>query len=389
MNKKLRELLEAIKAKSAALNAATAKEDGSEEAKTIAKELESLMEEYKTEKMALEAEKLVAGELDEPDESVDKGLEETKNAVDGFVAIAKMLKKQPLTETEKAMLAVNGSSGEGNLLPEDIKLEINRERKTFNEAKRIVQTIPTTELSGSMNYEDTSAGLEGLADIVDGSEIPKATGPKFRKVNFTIKFKGKIIPISNILIGAEKAGLMAYIREWFVRNAVFTENKDIFDELKKDKVAKKLAGWAALKKHIAAMDPATKIDGRIVTNATGFGLLDGEVDGTGRPMLQQNPAEPTQCLFQGLPIEVFSDVELPNLSKDHAPIFVGATHAGVKFIEYENLEFATSSDYLFNYNQTALRVIEGYDVIGADKGAYDYIDFEASPAPTPTPGVGA
>lgn len=381
MNKKLRELLEAIKAKSAELEAAKSDEARVDEVKSIAVELEGLMEDYKTEKTAFEAEKLASSAIEEP-KVVSKDLEDTKKAADGFVAISKLLKKQPLDETEKALLAIGGTSGEGNLLPEDVRLEIQKERKTYNEAKRIVEVMPTTELSGSFNYEDTSAGLEGLADIVDGNEIAKATGPKFRKVSYVIKFKGKIIPISNILIGAEKAGLMAYIKLWFIRNAVFSENKDIFDELKNKKTAIKLTGWAALKAHIAKMDPATKIDGRIVTNSTGFGILDGETDKVGRPMLEPNPQGTTKYMFQDLPIEVFSDSELPNLSKDHAPMFVGATHAGVRFMEYEKMDFATSSDYLFNYNQTALRVIEGYDVVGTDKGAYEYVDFAATPVTT-------
>ena len=119
MNKKLRELLEAIKAKSAELEAAKSDEARVDEVKSIAVELEGLMEDYKTEKTAFEAEKLASSAIEEP-EAVSKDLEDTKKAADGFVAISKLLKKQPLDETEKALLAIGGTSGEGNLLPEDV-----------------------------------------------------------------------------------------------------------------------------------------------------------------------------------------------------------------------------------------------------------------------------
>jgi HK97 family phage major capsid protein len=369
MNKKMRELLNSIEAKRKEARKLL-DEKKLEEAREVAKEIDALLEEYDIEKTLFETEKKDVIENVE----TTKEVEETKKTVDGFIAMAKYLKKQPLEESEKALLGIGGTNGESNLIPEDIRLEIIELRKSYISAKDLLNVITTTTLSGSFNYE--TGENTGLSDITDGQAI--GTGDvKFRAAKFTIKFKGKIIPISNILIGAEKASLLQYINTWFVRNAILTENKDIFATLKKSS-AVKCAGWKALKKEINTLDPACKVDGVVVTSVSGFAVLDEEEDENGRPMLQENPKDPTQKTFQGLPVAPFPDAELPAISSDHFPMFVGSLKAGATFVEYKNLEFASSSDYLFNMNQTALRVIEGYDVVKGDEDAYKYIDFSAS-----------
>ena len=205
--------------------------------------------------------------------------------------------------------------------------------------------------------------------------------PSFVRKPFAIKLKGKLIAISNVLKGAEKAGLMAYINRWFVKNSVISENADIFAALKKDKTAKTIKGLMALKQSINKdLDPSALIGGVIVTNQTGFDLMEQELDANGRPMLVPNPQEPARRTFCGLPVEVFSDAQLPNVS-GKAPVFYGALDAGCYFIEKSGLEFAVSDQYLFGKNQTAIRVIEGYDVIQADKDAYIYGTYEAKAAP--------
>ena len=142
---------------------------------------------------------------------------------------------------------------------------------------------------------------------------------------------------------------------------------------------KAIAGWAALKKSINVdLDPSCLIGGMIVTNQSGFACLDEEVDGNGRPILQENPANRTQKLFQGLPIHVFPDAQLPNIDGTHFPIIYGDTKAGCTFVEHQSLEFALSDQYLFGKNQNCLRVIEGFDVMSTDTSAYIYGSLTAS-----------
>lgn len=305
----------------------------------------------------------------------------TPEQADGFKAMAKSLNGSAMTDAEKAMLSGDGATnGENLLIPEDVRLEINELRKTYISAKSIVNVETTDALTGSVNYENGAPA--GLTDFEDGAEIAASDEPKFIRKTFKIQHKGKLIPISRILLGSEKAGLLGYINRWFLRSAIVSENEAIFGALKEGYnggTPKALAGWKALKKSINVdLDPACKVQGMIVTNQSGFAVLDEEEDNNGRPILQQNPANPTQKLFQGLVVHVYPDAQLPNIDGTHFPIFYGDTKAGATFVEKQALEFATSEHYGFNKNQNYMRVIEGFDVMSTDTGAYIYGSFTAT-----------
>lgn len=300
---------------------------------------------------------------------------------DGFQAVAKKLNGQSMTDAEKALIAGDAAAnGENYLIPEDVRLEINELRKTYVSAKSIVTVETTDSLTGSVNYE--AGAPTGLTDFEDGAEIPASDEPKFVRKTFKIQHKGKLIPISRILLGSERAGLLGYINRWFLRSAIVSENEGIFGALKagyNEGTPKALAGWKALKKSINVdLDPAAKLQGIIVTNQSGFAALDEEEDANGRPILQVNPANPTEKLFQGMVIHVFPDAQLPNIDATHFPVFYGDTKAGATFVEKQGLEFATSEHYGFNKNQNYMRVIEGFDVMSTDTSAYIYGSFTAT-----------
>lgn len=339
-------------------------------------QLDALQKEYD-----IEARMEAANKAAVPAEEVEKA-----GKVDGFKMIAKLMHRKALDDREKTALisGVNSENGESYLVPEDVKAEINELRKTYVSAKDIVNVEFTDALAGSVNYEDGTPA--GLADFDDGDAIPEESGIKFVLKKFAIAWKGKLIPVSRILLGAAKASLMNYLNRWFVKNAIITENAKIFAVLKagyNGGTPKALSGWKALKKSINVdLDPSCKINGIIVTNQSGFAALDEEEDANGRPILQQNPAHPTEKLFQGLPVKVYPDTHLPNIDATHFPVIYGDTKAGATFVEHQNLEFAISEHFLFNKNQNCLRVIEGFDVMSTDTSAYIYGSFTATPAGT-------
>ena len=368
MNKRMRELQLQI-----AQKAAEAKGYTEGEGKDIAK-AQAVLEEIK----ALQKELDVLAEV----EKVNKGsvpadpAPATEKKANGFNLIAKLLHKKSLTEVEKTALVsgTNSENGETYLVPEDVRAEINELRKSYVSAKSLVTVETTDALAGSVTYED---GMPtGLVDFDDGDAIAEETGVKFVLKKFAIAFKGKLIPVSRILLGAAKASLMNYLNRWFVKNAVISENAKIFGTLKagyNEGTPKALTGWKSLKKSINKdLDPSCKIAGVIVTNQSGWAYLDDEVDGTGRPILQPNPANATEKLFQNMVVHVFPDAQLPNIDETHAPVIYGDTKAGCTFVEHQNLEFSISEHYLFNKNQNCLRVIEGFDAMSTDTDAYIY-----------------
>lgn len=328
----------------------------------------------------LEARLEKAGKADVSEEDLEKAGQADK--ADGFKLMTKMVSRGVLTDVEKTALisGTDATNGENYLVPEDVKAAINELRKTYVSAKNLVTVETTDALSGSINYE--SGTPAGLTAFDDGDAITEETGISFVKKTFTIGWMGKLIPISRILLGAEKAGLMGYINRWFLRNAIISENSAIFAKLKAGYASgtpKAVAGWEALKKSITAdLDPSCLHDAVIITNQSGFACLDAEKDGDGRPVLQANPANPTQKLFQGLPIHVFPDAQLSNVAANTYPMIYGSTKAGCTFVEHSGLEFTTSEHYLFNKNQNCLRVIEGFDVMSTDTSAYIYGEFTAT-----------
>ena len=370
MNKKMRDLQTEILKKT---NAAQALME--EEVKDVAKatslldEADELKREFDTLARIENAEKA----------SVPNELAKNTDS-SGFTLISKMLSGKHLDQTEKAALitGTDAANGENLLIPEDVRLEINELRQSYISAKDIVTIVPTFGLTGSENYEANAPA--GLIAFDDGEDIPDAALPKFVKKNFAIKWYGSLIPISNILIGAEKAGLMSYLNNWFIKNAIITENSAIFDALKNGYNAgtpKAVADWQTLKSSINKdLDPSCLINGMIITNQSGFDCLDSATDANGRPILQPNPASATELLFQGLPIKVFPDTQLANIDATHFPIFYGDTKAGCKFIEYQSLQFAYSEHYGFGKNQNYMRVIEGFDIMNADTSAYIYGSLE-------------
>ena len=371
MNKKMRELQAAI---DAAHTEAKSYMEG--EAKDLDKAQAALDRADELQKEFAIEEKLFAAEKNQaPVAPV------VEKEADGFKAMTKLLKNQLLSEKEKALISGDSATaGENYLVPEDVKAEINELRKSYVSAKNLVTVVQTDSLAGSINFEAGTAA--GLSEFDDGDVIGEDTTPSFVAKKFAIKWFGKIIPVSRILLGAEKAGLMNYLDRWFVKNAILSENAKIFATLKagyNGGAPKALSGWKALKKSINVdLDPACLLDGVIITNQTGFATLDEEEDKDGRPVLQPNPANPTQKLFQGLPVHVFPDAQLANIDATHFPVIYGSVKAGCSFVEHKALEFAASEHANFNKNQNTLRVIEGFDVMSADTTAYVYGSFTAT-----------
>lgn len=379
MTKRMREIQAAILEKSAAAKALLEGETKDlAKAETLLNEVDELQKELD---LLARAEDVKKGAVPETMEPV-----QAEKSVDGFKAMAKMINKKALSEAEQKALVSgeNAADGENFLVPDDVKVAINELRKTYISAKSLVTVETTDSLAGSVNYE--SGTPAGLADFDDGDAITEETNPTFVRKTFAIKFKGKLIPISRILLGSEKAGLMGYINRWFLKNAIISENADIFGALKagyNGGTPKVVTGWKAFKKSINVdLDPSCLLGGVIATNQSGFAALDAEEDADGRPVLQPNPANPTEKLFQGLPVKVFPDAQLPNVDANTFPMIYGDTKAGATFVEHTGLQFDVSEHFLFNKNQNCLRVVEGYDVMSTDTTAYIYGSFKATPAAT-------
>lgn len=335
-----------------------------------ADKIEAITNEIKSVKAKLDA-------LDELEKSLDlRGMDrlgdETAN---GIKAFCKVLRGEPLTDVEAALIST-GTNGENYLIPQDVKTKINELRRQYKSARPLIGSYPTTTLTGTLVFEDISTVTE-LTNFTDNdTELPASNNPKFVTVSYTVKEYGAVLPVSRTLLQNETGGLLDYLGRWFNKKAVRTENKKIFETLKLNKTPKDLTGFKALKKSLTVdIDPALESEIVIVTNQDGFAYLDDETDTTGRPILQPDPTKPTQKLFMGYPVVVFSNAELPNIvdtDGTKAPVFYGALNEGAIFVDRDVYEFSASEHAGFTKNQIVLRIIEYFDVVQADKDAYMY-----------------
>lgn len=380
MNKKMREIHQVMNSKLADIDKLSTSADDVAKAAAFMDELDGLQKQFDIEERKYIMEQNIAkkGFADAGDGGTGA------SNITGFGVISKVLRGQalddaeqkfvlPQNEIQKALITgATATNGENLLIPEDVRLAINEMRRTYIALKDlgVVTVIPTQSLSGSFNFE--SGTPVGLTNFSDGADITAGTDPKFAAKTFAISLYGMIIPISNVLTMTEKSGLMAYLNKWFIKNAILTENTEIIASLKVGKPAKALAGWKTLKASINKdLDPSCKVGGVIVTNQSGFSYLDSELDSTGRPILQPNPANSTQKIFQDMPVLVLPDSQLADVSGKH-PFFYGRTADGCWFIELLGYLFSSSEHAGFARNQTHMRIIEGFTTVQADADAYCY-----------------
>lgn len=368
MNKKMRELLAKINSLRTEARAAL-DENKLEEASAKAEEIKALQKEFDVEAALYEGEK--NGVPDDPHGAGDA------SAVNGFEIMCKVARKQPLTEAEAA-LVTGGSNGEDYTIPEDVHLEIIELKRKYKSAVDLCTVIPTDSVMGSFNFEEGTAPT-ALTDFTDGETLTDSDEPKIVRKQFSCKQWGNIIGISNRLVASEKAHIMALVDKWFAKKAILTENIKIFNVLKEDKTAKVVADVDDLLTTMELdIDPAVTEDGvKIVTNQHGFLWLALQEDADGNKLLHRDITNPAIMRFNGAVVEKYPTSQLPN-TDNKAPLFIGDTKSGVYFIPRQRMSMAASEHAFFDKNQKALRIIEDFDVIGADKEAYVFAEVDVT-----------
>ena len=347
-------------------------------------EAKAKLEEAKNLKEAIQ----LQTELDQQEEETLKQQAETRQTTDktkenaSFIRAAlKKVTGKALTEAENALLLpsttnVDGENGEGYILPQDIRTKIVERIRQYRSLRDAVGYMPTGALTGSFPIEDFETVTE-LIDFTDGTDGKESNDIRFKNVSYSLKEKAAFIRLSNTLLKLTDNALISYVVDIFAKKAVITENKLILAKLKEGKTVKTLADWKALKSSLNKdLDPAALHDTVIVTNQDGFDLLDSAEDQNGRPILQPNPANPTQKLFNGYSVLVYSNSMLAS-EEGKAPIFYGALKESIKFIDLNGqVAFATSKEAGFMSNTTVARLIEFIDVVQVDSSDKCYIYAE-------------
>lgn len=324
----------------------------------------------------------IEGEYKDSETGLNK--KKTKESANMIRAALKKVTGGTLTEAENALLLpttsnVNGTNGEGYILPEDVRTLIQKKLREYKSLREVIGYYPAGALNGSFPTENFET-VTGLIDFTDGTDGTESTDIKFTNIPYSLKEKGAFIKLSNTLLQLTDNALIAYIIEIFSKKAIVTENSMIIDALKSNKTVKTISTYKDLKKSINKdLDPAVLFGAEILTNQDGFDYLDEIEDSNGRPLLQPIPGDDTAKKFKGLVIRPYSNAMLPsrvddNTNKTYAPIIYGNMKEGVKFVDLAGLiQFKTSTEAGFWSNTTVARLIEFIDVIQKDSSDKCYV----------------
>ena len=222
-----------------------------------------------------------------------------------------------------------GGQDGGWLVPMDFNNLINEQRRSMISLANYFSVETVKTLSG-WRVVDTAPTL-GFAAIGEMAPVPViGDQPLFTRVVYTLVKYGLIVPVSSELIADNTAGLMAYLARWFAKKGVITENALLTALLLANTVPATLTAGTEFEDlktaFTMALDPAISLNSIVLTNQSGYAMLDELTDVNGRPLMQPDPTTATPMMFKNKPVVMMSDVYLPNRvvgADTLAPIYMG------------------------------------------------------------------
>lgn len=297
--------------------------------------------------------------------------------VDTRVAFAKALRGgRNMTEEElnfftKEARALNEGTDTagGFIVPQDIQTAINQFKREFLPLTDLIRVENVNTMSGARTFESV-ATVTPLAVVDELGNIGETDQPSFKRITYTIKKYGGILPISKELLADTDQTLLAYVLRWLAMKEVATHNKYILDVLKTFS-ATTIAGLDDIKKVLnITLDPAISVQSTIVTNQTGFHFLQTLKDSDGRYLMVPDPLQPNAFMFAGQPIIKRSNTNLPN-EGNNAPIIVGSLKDAVTLFDRQaqSVEGTSIGGNAFIRDSYDLKYITRFDVKKVDEQA--------------------
>lgn len=273
-----------------------------------------------------------------------------------------------------------GTDG-GFLVPEDIDHSIRELMRTLNPLRAYFDAESVNTNSG-WRVKD-NAPTQGFTQVNEMATVPSDDQPSFATVSFVLSKFGLILPVSNELAADEVANLFAYISRWAGKKLVITENTLLLSALSSlaSSAISITAGAevAGIKKILnVTLDPAISARSVLITNQDGFNVLDNMEDLNGRPLLQDDPTQPTRKMLKGRPIAVVTNSVIPsttvgtgNDAVTTAPLYVGDGKQFATLFERSPMETLSTriGGNAFTNDCTNIRFIKRMGVSKFDEGA--------------------
>lgn len=376
MNKKMRELMAQIQAKTAE---AKGYMDG--ENKDVAKaneiltEIDALKAEYETAKKLFEMEKEIGTPGAEEIEQKQKKDKENDDVAKFAKAVRGFIKK--------GLVEGVGEDG-GYTVPEDVSTKVEHYKDVDYALEADIDVVTVSTNKGSRTFQKKTE-VNTFVDIDENGAITnEIEAPKFERLSYVIQDRAGFMPVSNDLVNDSDANILAIVAEWIAKADVRTTNAKILAKVA-EKTQIDLVNMDGIKKALnVTLGQAYKHGAKIYTNDDGLNYLDTLKDENGRPLLNPDPTAPAKlqlrCGTTVLPVKV-----LPNkvwaTTTNKAPFVIGNLFDYVRKYKRQGLQIKGSdvatigSFNAFAQNMTVLRAIvrDDYGVKDADSIVNGYI----------------
>ena len=345
MNKKMRELLTKIEAKT--LEAKEARDKGEiDKAMTMLDDIDTLKKEYDVEKRLMDEEK-----SEEP---------EVKKAapVDSVKAFATAARSG-----FKTMNETTDAQG-GYTVPDDIETEINHYRENGDSLQSLITVTQVKTDSGARTFRARSAQT-GFANVAEGGTIAAKDTPQFTRLEYTVEKRAGYYPVTNELLEDTDQNISNELTQWIGNESRVTRNNMILAAIKTIASTAIAEGADGLKKVLnVTLKPYFRAGAAIVTNQDGLNYLDTLKDKNDQYLLKPELADGTKYTFAGFPVRVYDNDTMPSNTatsgKRGIPFIIGDLKEAIVMFERKGISIKGSdvAGDAFLTDMTYFRAIE-------------------------------
>ena len=344
MNKKMRELLTKIEAKTLEAKEARDKNE-TDKAVSILDEIDSLKKEYDVEKRLMDEEK--------PEE-----LEKKAAPVDAVKAFANAARSG-----FKGMNEGTPAQG-GYTVPEDIETKINHYRENGDSLQNLITVVPVKTESGARTFRVRSQQT-GFTNVAEGGAIGTKDTPSYTRLEYTVAKYAGIYEATNELMEDSDANIANELTRWIGTESRVTRNNLILAAIKTIASTAIAEGADGLKKALnVTLKPYFRNSAVIVTNQDGLNYLDTLKDKNDQYLLKPEVADATQYRFAGFPVKVYDNDTMPSNTatsgKLGIPFLIGDLKEAIVMFERKGISILSSNvaGDAFAQDMTYFRAIE-------------------------------
>ena len=373
MNKRMREILAQIEAKTAEAKSLMAEGENKDVAGAT-----SLLDEVDALKAEFEAEKRIYEMTKNDNAPNEKEIEEKAKAKTVVDVIKKFA--DDVRNGFKSMNEGTNADG-GYTVPEDIQTKINTYRDSKKSLLSLVRVEKVQTNKGQRTFKKR-AQQTGFTKVGEGGKIGAKATPQFERLSYEIEKYAGYFPVTNELLADTDANIANTIIEWIGDESRVTANKLILEAI--NGVEKTpFVGLDDIKKALnVTLGSAFKATSKIITNDDGLQYLDTLKDKDENYLLSSSPSDPMRLQLSAgatvIPVEVVPNADMPSVTADGStqiPFIVGDLNEAVIYWDRQltNIrvsDIAQIGDLnAFEEDLTIYRAIEREDVTLRDNQA--------------------